>query len=883
MLLSDYRHENFFKHKQFYKHDEKTCIMVDNDICPSGSNSQVARRKTLIATRLRQHLQQQQQLKEEEKQMQTAEEESNEIQLYHDRDSFKCTLCYGDTDSAPSTSVSCLNKTPTSSTLGASNFSFDKEQVLKHVLIVHLSFLAYKCDTCAQFYAFDEPQTKQHAALVHHCGIGSAEGTTCHFKLIKTEEEINLAINRAQQFINKIPATAKKDLPVVKPKPTPALPPISSTTPIEAQPKYKCCKCNTTTTTSTNSENSTNELVPLNQASSQTPVLLYTYQDALDHVMNVHMSPSGQQQQQKKDKKVNYELELFEQNLEDLLASETGIITTISASSVAQGEEDDFEDDIDEEQGELADDYYYGTQSDLTEWNVILSEPLLVSTSSQINSSPLSPQNNRRKRFKTNNNQSISFSQTQDSDIGYLTNFKKLKRFYFKPYFIYKCNLCSRKMNSFEPEHWLKHDLENHQKLYNTQIDTAKFIYHQISCTKSSAQNTRQISKTYKCFTEFMQNFKSDSLIPSNLNDSDISYKLINCLICGIELKYAYADVLKHFQSEHEFNIFDLGLDLNDLELVQALQMNNQLQLSQGVNLRRKCFIKLPPLLLNPSVSLTTPLTKVDLIDKEINLLKEIYREQIVEKQIVSWLNSEQFLRRNFNYNSHVCIICNSSKMSILESHYNLKKGLNINNNATNSTVATSGASATTDSGRLQYFTEEMKTVVLTNHVLGHFNEYCYRCMSCKISWPDRTQLLKHAQECSNSQVVRTKTKYKLKANCRLQLKFYLQTYLDYWSHEKSVETKSIESLVPKKAESKLECRVFMKDIFLSKKMLLDVASKFDLSAIYLDETKRISLRSEVDQENSLVDEEQEEKIQESKVASSQAQDVQMKEEESEK
>ena len=92
-----------------------------------------------------------------------------------------------------------LNKRPTSSAHGASNFSFDKEQVLKHVLIVHLSFLAYKCDTCVQFYAFDEPQTKQHAALVHQ-----NNEVPCQFKLIKTEEEINLAINRAQQFIAKI-------------------------------------------------------------------------------------------------------------------------------------------------------------------------------------------------------------------------------------------------------------------------------------------------------------------------------------------------------------------------------------------------------------------------------------------------------------------------------------------------------------------------------------------------------------------------------------------------------------------------------------------------------------------------------------------------------
>ncbi|MFX5926156.1 hypothetical protein ABTE83_19620, partial [Acinetobacter baumannii] len=57
-------------------------------------------------------------------------------------------------------------------------YSYDKEQVLKHVFIVHLSFLAYKCDTCTQFYAFDEPQTKQHAALVHQCGGQEGNGNS---------------------------------------------------------------------------------------------------------------------------------------------------------------------------------------------------------------------------------------------------------------------------------------------------------------------------------------------------------------------------------------------------------------------------------------------------------------------------------------------------------------------------------------------------------------------------------------------------------------------------------------------------------------------------------------------------------------------------------
>ncbi len=73
---------------------------------------------------------------------------------------------------------------------------------------------------------------------------------------------------------------------------------------------------------------------------------------------------------------------------------------------------------------------------------------------------------------------------------------------------------------------------------------------------------------------------------------------------------------------------------------------------------------------------------------------------------------------------------CQCEQLRILESHFTFKKGTAI-------------TTIIQDAARLGHFTDEMKTVVLTNHVLGHFNEYCYRCMSCKISWPDRTQLLK--------------------------------------------------------------------------------------------------------------------------------------------
>jgi len=841
--------KTFLKHKQFYKHDEKTCIMVDNDVQSPGSTG--SRRKCLIPQRLKQQASQQQQLQQQqqqhENQTQPATTESNEIQFVHDRDSFKCSLCYADDNSAPSTSVSTLNKSPTGSSSGASNFSFDKEQVLKHVLIVHLSFLAYKCDTCPQFYAFDEPQTKQHAALVHHCGAGlndqqqqqqqqPQQPQACHFKLIKTEEEINLAINRAQQFITKIPAQTgiKSKMPSAESKEnqavkttrqsgTNAVSASLTNSSIEAQPKYKCCKCS--------------------QVSS-TQHILYTYQDALDHVMNSHMI-------KKDNKKVSYELELYEQNLEELFGN------TIENGSSLHGlnanfDEDDFE--CEEESGELVKENFDLT-ADLAEWNVILSEPVNISTQQNVTSPQLS--GHRKKRFKTNNNTSLTVNTDNALVPANEQDQKKLKRFYFKPYLIYKCMLCSRKMNEFDVNHWLQHDQEHHEKLFNSQHQQ-QYAYQQITYSKT-AQTNQSNSKIYTNFSEFYDNYKKD--FPINEIDST---KLVGCLICGTELKCTYIDVLKHFQSEHEFNIFSMDLNLDQLELIHTLQTNNQLQLSEGVHLRRRCNIRVPPLLINPNAGEQAhQLTKIDLIDKEINYLNEIYREQIVEKQIVSWLNSEQFFRRNFNYNSHVCIICNTSKTNILESHYNMKKnqiGLNNGMESTNTTACpsatTTSPSSTLNSNRLQYYSDEMKTVVLTNHVLSHFNEYCYRCMSCKISWPDRTQLLKHAQECSNSQVVRTKTKYKLKANCRLQLKFYLQTFIDYWNYEKCYDMKQIEDLAPSKNEQikdgetnnsngKLDFKVFLKDIIVDKELLLSESSRCDLNTINLDENKQIILSND--------------------------------------
>jgi hypothetical protein len=270
--------------------------------------------------------------------------------------------------------------------------------------------------------------------------------------------------------------------------------------------------------------------------------------------------------------------------------------------------------------------------------------------------------------------------------------------------------------------------------------------------------------------------------------------------------------------------------------------------MSESVRVKKRCFIKVPPALINPMVAQhqpVEPVTKIDLINKELNLLNEIHREQIIEKQIVSWLNSEQFLRRNFNYQSYQCIICNLTKNQILESHY-LNKQVNTTSSAATASSSTnsSNTNESVATTRIQFYSEEMKTVVLTNHVLSHFNEYCYRCMSCKISWPDRTQLLKHSQECPNSQVVRTKTKYKLKANCRLQLKFYLQTYLDYWQHEKMLETRSLSCI-----ENKLNFKIYLNDIIINKNLLMDASGRFNLNSINLD-GKQILLKDDNDDEN---------------------------------
>lgn len=535
----------------------------------------------------------------------------------------------------------------------------------------------------------------------------------------------------------------------------------------------------------------------------------------------------------------------------------------------------------------------------MSEWHFILSEPTssaaVLATSSSSTTAAAANNNSsqgvaqrRTKRFRSNSTQPAPASEATTtttvatispaSDTFY--DPKKLKKFLYKPYLIYKCQICSRKMNSFNIEHWLQHDRENHFALLNKESDK-QFVYQQITVnpasvdtpadsteTQQGAESSTSASvttaqlTTYPSFTQFIEKFKQQT----HQGDEN---RLINCLVCGHELHFTHADISKHYQSQHEINIFDenLSLSLADLDLLQQLtgagathqtpgtSSNQIIQVWRGVHIRRRCYIPSP--ISSSSLALTTThrrsstssptQARVELIDKELRMLNLIYREQIVEKQIVSWLNSEQFFRRTYNYNSHVCIVCNATRLSILNSHYQLssqQQAAKTPKSASTNVVD----SAAVANNRLQYFSDEMRTVVLTNHILGHFNEYCYRCMSCKISWPDRNQLMRHTQECANSQLVRTKTKYKLKANCRMQLKFNIQSYMEYWLHERYLESRKlsdqpsteIRSLgttfdmltAAEVLEADDNVKVYLKDVFKSKQLLLDLATKHGLTSI---------------------------------------------------
>lgn len=383
--------------------------------------------------------------------------------------------------------------------------------------------------------------------------------------------------------------------------------------------------------------------------------------------MNAHLSSNNNTTAAaKKDKKLCYELELFEQNLEDLLQTESNPPSSTLLSSTSTSHEPKKEDDCQENEtsdneetsGEacyesLPDDI---VNSDLSEWNCIFSEPntitnLTLCSNNSISSSDIatttttttaitSPQNvngaggNRKKRFKANDNPTPDLTaqsvpqlqpppppQPVPTSSQLITNTKNLKRFYYKPFLVYKCQICSRKMSSFDVEHWLQHDREAHQKIFTNNFKslTQGFAYQQVTCVKapmttttssSSSESTpnvpitanHQLVKQFESFTEFLSNFKQISSTPGGGGGGGNaeSIKLIPCLICGTELRFTLIDMLKHYQCEHEFNIM-LNLKprvtLDDLEILHTLYINNYVLVCQGVHLRRRCFIRVPPLL----------------------------------------------------------------------------------------------------------------------------------------------------------------------------------------------------------------------------------------------------------------------------------------------
>ena len=136
----------------------------------------------------------------------------------------------------------------------------------------------------------------------------------------------------------------------------------------------------------------------------------------------------------KRDKKLNYELELFEQNLEDLLASETGQTTTVTVGSGPRGVgasggvhagAADPDDDC-SEADELDASGDFGCEDlmldDLSEWNVILAEPCNLQPTTPLTNTQLSNTTNtspstlattrKQKRFKTGGGSGSSSAST---------------------------------------------------------------------------------------------------------------------------------------------------------------------------------------------------------------------------------------------------------------------------------------------------------------------------------------------------------------------------------------------------------------------------------------------------------------------------------------
>jgi hypothetical protein len=602
---------------------------------------------------------------------------------------------------------------------------------------MHLAFLAYKCDLCT-FYAFDEMQIKQHGLKIHKIN-------DCKSKLIKTEEEINLALNRANQLI----ITNEKHQLV-------ADQPITlSSSLCDVKPKYKCSKCVQTMTVDQHAN-----------------IVLYTYSEALEHIIKQHLNAANMQKQMQQtnpaSKKVCFELELLEENLETLKDKTMQIAVQIVHQHQIEEKIQTNKrkhDQLDPDDGAFDD---------------------------------------------ATNNDDAAEPMADDSDWNHSINDSVNKKSYFyKKSLILKCKLCLRKFNKNPLDHMLL--CHNKNKKLN------------LNCSKCKPQV--QFSSLYEFYFHVKNQHYLKVLkqitdnVPTSPSATVNDTQQLNCFICSTELK-AHLNLNEHFLTEHM-------VDLNDCQLNSELgiQMINYLQNFNLIEIYEYVKPK------NISYNRLALKDNVPGVEAELAKLTDIYKQHVNDKSILNWLNLDQLLIRDFNYSSYACSICSMSREMIIKHlpHAQQQQPRQSQIGVNMHCVSTLSLEA------------DDIVLCIANHILQHFNEYCYRCIACKISWPDRTQLVKHSLECQNSQVVRTKTKYKLKAQARVFLQFNLLTMKYFWLNELNLiqNDYQMENVCPSKSSY-----VYLNDVLLNNNLLLNESVNSNLKKIYLDDEKAIILQN---------------------------------------
>ncbi len=638
-------------------------------------------------------------------------------------------------------------------------YSNEKEDLLKHILIMHLAFLAYKCDLCT-FYAFDEMQIKQHGLKIHKIN-------DCKSKLIKTEEEINLALNRANQLI----ITNEKQVTTDQQALTLA------TSLCDVKPKYKCSKCVQANTT-------------LDQHAT---IVLYSYSEALEHIIKMHLNATGmqkqmQQQQQMNaaNKKVCFELELLEENLEGLKDKTTQMAVQIvhQHNNNNNNEEEKIQTNKRKHDQVDADDYQHANHND---------------------------DDNAHDDDDDDDDKDATTSTKNEWNHTVYDSINK-KSYYYRKSLLIKCRLCMRKFNKNPIDHMLlchsKDKLNLSCAKCKPQVQFAclyEFYFH--------VKNQHYL-KVLKAITDHVAPPPTTTTL-TNANDT----QQLNCFICSAELK-THMDFNEHFIQDHGINLNDCELNSElSLQMMTYLQTFNLIDIYEYIRPRSGHYNR---------ASLAAATTSVD---TELVKLGDLYKQHVNDKSILNWLNLDQFLVRNFNYQSYMCSICASSRETIIkhlpgQQQQPQQPHMGVNMHC------------------ISALSLEPDDIILciANHILQHFNEYCYRCIACKISWPDRTQLVKHSLECQNSQVVRTKTKYKLKAQSRVYLQFNLLTMKTYWHNE-------LNSIDRNKYDNPLACThkqpyVYLNDLMVNSRVLLNESVNSNLTKIYVDESKTIVLEN---------------------------------------